>query len=109
MKKGEVLYLRPDEAAILVTGSLHMITYEKDILVPHIARMFTSGDLIGLSELNNGWCRMEHCWTVAWQDCDLFHISADYLRYMWDQMKQMKSTLVQQMLTKTPIMREVSE
>ena len=87
MKRGDVLYLRPDEAAILVTGTLHMITYEKDILVPHIARMWTPGDLIGLSELNNGWCRMEHCWSVAWQDCDLFFISADYLRYMWDQMK----------------------
>jgi hypothetical protein len=84
MKKGDVLYLKQDEAVVLVAGSLHMITYEKDILVPHVVRMFAPGDLIGLPEIDDGWCRMEHCWTVAWQDCDLFFVSADYLRYMWD-------------------------
>lgn len=95
INKGEVLYLQKDTAVILISGGLHMVTFEKDIAVPHIARLFCPGDLIGLPEIDSGWCRMEHSWTVAWQTCELFYISADYLRYMWDQMKQMKSTLVQ--------------
>jgi CRP-like cAMP-binding protein len=109
IKKNEVLYLQKDEAVVIVTGNLHMISYENDIMVPNVVSKFTAGDIIGLPEIDNGWSRTEHCWIVAWEECDLFYISADYLRYMWDQMKQLKSTLVQQLLTRTPIMREVSE
>ena len=92
--KGEVLYLKNDEAVIVISGNLHMISYEKDIEVPYVARTFTTGDLIGLPEIDNGWCRAEHAWIVAWEQCDLFYLSADYLRYVWDQMKQLKSKLV---------------
>jgi hypothetical protein len=84
IKKGEVLYWLKDEAVILLSGNLHMISYEKDIEVPYVARVFSGGDLIGLPELDNGWCTSEHAWIVAWEDCDLFYLSAEYLRFMWD-------------------------
>lgn len=51
----------------MLSGNLNMISYEKDIVVPYVARTYTTGDLIGLPELDNGWCRTEHAWIVAWE------------------------------------------
>lgn len=62
-----MLYLKQDEAVVVLSGNLNMISYEKDIVVPYVARTYTTGDLIGLSELDNGWCRTEHAWIVAWE------------------------------------------
>lgn len=62
-----MLYLKQDEAVVVLSGNLNMISYEKDIVVPYVARTYTTGDLIGLPELDNGWCRTEHAWIVAWE------------------------------------------
>lgn len=80
----EVLFLKAEESVIVLSGNLHMITYQKDLQIPYVARTFTAGDLIGLPEIDDGWCRAEHAWIVAWESCDLFFLSAEYLRYMWD-------------------------
>ena len=84
IKKNEVLYLKGDEAAIMLSGNLHLVSYDKDVIVPYVARMYTQGDVIGLPEIDGGWCSAETSWIIAWEDCDMFFVSRDYLRYMWD-------------------------
>jgi hypothetical protein len=41
VRKNEVLYLNNEEAAIVLSGNLHLVSYEKDVIVPYVARMYT--------------------------------------------------------------------
>jgi len=54
LKPNSVLFFKGEEAAIVVTGTLHLITHETDLVYPHIACCYNPGDVIGL-DIDNGW------------------------------------------------------
>ena len=87
LKKGEVLYLNKDEAVIVLTGKIHMMSYKNDLMCPHVSRLYHPGDIIGLPAIDDGWSTAEHSWPFTMEDCDLFFISQNYMSFMWDQMK----------------------
>jgi hypothetical protein len=101
--------LNKNEAVIVLTGKLHMMSYQSDLLCPHVSRLYHAGDIIGLPAIDGGWSTAEHSWTFAMEDCDLFFISTVYLSFLWDQMKQFKSSLVHEMLVKSPVFKGMTE
>lgn len=54
LKRNSVLFLKGEEAAIVVTGALHLITHQEDLNYPHVACSYNPGDVIGL-DIDNGW------------------------------------------------------
>lgn len=84
LKKGHVLYLNKNEAVIVLTGKIHMMSYQKDLLCPHVSRLYHPGDIIGLPAIDSGWSTAEHSWPFTMEDCDLFYISTAYLSFLWD-------------------------
>ena len=54
IQKGEVLFFKGEEAAILVSGRLHLLCHEKCIDTPYVAVTYNPGDIIGLP-IDNGW------------------------------------------------------
>ena len=54
LKQNSVLFFKGEEAAIVVTGTLNLITHETDLVYPHIACCYNPGDVIGL-DIDNGW------------------------------------------------------
>lgn len=109
LKKGHALYLNKGEAAIVLTGKIHMMSYKDDLLCPHVSRLYHPGDIIGLPTIDSGWSTAEHSWPFAMQDCDLFFISRNYLSMLWDQMKQFKQSIVFDLLNKCAQTRGMTE
>ena len=50
------------------------------------------GDIIGLAAIDGGVSRDVQVWSCAWEDCDVFLIGIEYLKYMWDMLKLIKNT-----------------
>lgn len=88
LKPNSVLFFKGPEAAILVAGQLHLLSHEEDLACPFIAATYNPGDLIGLPAIDNGWHNAKHSWVCAWEECDVFMISSEYLSYLWDLQKQ---------------------
>jgi CRP-like cAMP-binding protein len=103
LKKNEVLFFNGEEAAILVSGKLHLLSHENDIACPFVATTYNPGDLIGL-DIDNGWSDAQHSWICAWEDCDVLMISDAYLNYMWDSMKSFSSNLIADILDQAPFL-----
>lgn len=101
LKKNSVLFFRDAEAAIIVSGNLHLLSHEEDLACPYIAATYNPGDVIGIDN-DNGWYGGKHSWLCAWDDVDVFLISDAYCMYMWDNMKRFHSNLVADMLDRTP-------
>ena len=101
LKKNQVLFFRDAEAAILVSGNLHLLSHEEDLANPYIAATYNPGDVIGIDN-DNGWYGGQHSWLCAWDEVDVLLISDAYILYMWDNMKRFSSNLVADMLDKIP-------
>jgi len=54
IKPSDVLFLKGEEAAIVITGTVNLITHEEDLVYPHVACCYNPGDVIGL-DIDNGW------------------------------------------------------
>ena len=108
LEKNSVLFLKGPEAAILLSGQLHLVSHEDDLECPYIAATYNPGDVIGIN-VDNGWHNAKHSWICAWVDCDVFMISQIYLNYLWDNMKRFHSNLIADMLDKVPQFSELSE
>lgn len=109
LNKGEVLYLNKDEAAIVITGKLHMMCYQVDLVCPYVSRLYHPGDIVGLAAIDEGWSTAEHSWTFANEGVDILLCSTAYLSFLWDQMKQFKQNLVAQLIMKSPCFCKITE
>ena len=83
LKKGAALYLHKGESAILLSGKLHMVCYDKDLHSPNVSRLYHSGDIIGLAQIDEGLSTRDHVWICALVDCDLFYVPSTYLHMLW--------------------------
>lgn len=101
IKPNDVLFLKGEEAAIVITGTLNLITHEEDLVFPHVACCYNPGDVIGL-DIDNGWSDAQHSWICAWQPVDVFMISDGYLNYMWDKMKRFSANMIADILDEAP-------
>jgi len=108
LKPNSVLFFKGEEASIVISGSLHLITHETDLAYPNIACSYNPGDVIGL-DIDNGWSDAQHSWICAWEEVDVFMISDGYMNYMWDTMKRFSSNLIADMLDEAPSLSELSE
>lgn len=88
VKKGTLLFLEEDEAAVIVAGQLYLFNHSKDVSCPSVQAIYNNGDILGIPEISNGWTRQQHDWIVAREDCDIFLTSREYLSYMWHIMKK---------------------
>lgn len=57
VKKGTLLFLHEEEAAIIVAGQLYLFNHAKDVACPSVQAVYTAGDILGISEISNGWTR----------------------------------------------------
>lgn len=102
LKKNSVLFFKDAEAAILVSGNLHLLSHEENIACPYIAATYNPGDVIGIDN-DNGWYGGKHSWLCSWDThCDVFLISDAYIEYMWDNMRRFPSNLIADLLDKIP-------
>jgi len=101
VKKGKLLFLQEDEAAVIVAGQLYLFNHSKDVSCPSVQAIYTPGDIMGISEISNGWTRQQHDWIVANNDCDIFVCSREYLTFMWHIMKKGMQKEVVSMLRKS--------
>jgi CRP-like cAMP-binding protein len=108
LKRNSVLFFKGEEAAIVVSGTLHLLCHEENLACPNIACTYNPGDVIGLN-IDNGWSDAQHSWICAWEECDVFMISDGYLNFMWDNMKKFSSNLVADILDEAPHLSELSE
>lgn len=93
---------------MLLSGQLHLLSHEKDLINPCIVASYNPGDVIGIDN-DNGWYGGQHSWLCAWEEVDVFLISDTYIQYMWDNMKLFHSNLVADLLDKVPGISELSE
>lgn len=54
LKPNSALFLKGEEAAIVVSGPLHLLSHELDLACPYITCSYNPGDVIGL-DIDNGW------------------------------------------------------
>lgn len=87
VEKRTVLFLKPDEAAIMLTGQLYLFSHKDDVASPCVQAIYNPGDIIGVSEIDEGWSREQDSWIVAREECDIFLVSIEYIKYLWDLMK----------------------
>ena len=86
--KNNLLFLEPDQSAIIVNGNLHMFTHKDDVSTPSLQAIFTPGDIIGNSAIDGGWSRETHTWIIAYINCDILVMKTEYIDYLWDKMKE---------------------
>lgn len=85
--------MNEEEVAVVVAGSIHLVSHAASITEPTVIAILNPGDIIGFASIDNGLSRDLNCWVCAWEQCDVFILSTDYLRYMWDSMKQNKNLI----------------
>lgn len=96
VKKGTLLFLDEDEAAIIVAGQLHLFNHDRDVACPSVQAVYNPGDILGIGEISNEWTRRLHDWLVARNDCDIFVCSREYMQYLWHiQKKGLQDNVVQ--------------
>jgi len=108
LKPQSVLFFKGEEAALVVSGSLHLLSHEHDVSNPFITCSYNPGDVIGL-DIDNGWSDAQHSWICAWDEVDVLMISDSYMNYMWDSMKRFSSNLIADILNEVPCLNELSE
>ena len=54
VKKGTLMFLDEDEAAVIVAGQLYLFNHSKDVACPSVQAIFNPGDILGMSEISNG-------------------------------------------------------
>lgn len=94
---------------MIVAGQLYLFNHSKDVACPSVQAIYTPGDIIGISEISNGWTRQQHDWIVANNDCDIFVCSREYVSYLWHIMKRGMQKDVVALLHNNPTMKKLSE
>jgi len=85
--KHNLLLLDPDESAILIRGNMYLFSHKEDVKIPSLQAVFSPGDIMGNSAIDNGWTREVHSWIITYAQCDILVIKTKYLDYMWEKMK----------------------
>jgi hypothetical protein len=74
-----------------------------------LSAIYDAGDIIGFPEIDNGLSRDEHAWICAPSQADIFVISMDYVRYLWDKMKRFDSAMYVDLLQQNLGFQRMSE
>jgi hypothetical protein len=110
VSKHSLLFLEPDQCAIIINGDLNMFSHKDDVAIPILQAVFTPGDIIGNSAIDKGWSRDTHSWIIAYQDCDILVMNIEYVNYLWDKMKQSsKSNFIAQQIKDKPWFKNMTE
>lgn len=110
VSKRSLLFLEPDQCAIVVNGNLNMFSHKNDVAVPILQAVFTPGDIIGNAAIDKGWSRDTHSWIIAYQDCDILVMNIEYVNYLWDKMKQSsKKNYIAEKIKDRPWFKNMSE
>ena len=87
IQKHNLLFLEPDQCAIVINGNLNLFSHEHDVATPTLQAIYTPGDIIGNSSIDGGWSRNTHSWIIAYKECDVLVMNTEYVNYLWDRMK----------------------
>jgi len=104
-----ILFLQPEEVAIVVSGRLFLYSHSEDVASPCISAILNAGDIIGFDEIDNGLSNDEHSWISAPHQADIFVLSKEYLKYLWDKMKKFDNSVLVDLFQSSPSMRKMSE
>lgn len=85
--KNQLLFLEPEHCAIVINGNLNLFSHKEDVATPQLMATYTPGDIIGNSQIDDGWSRETHSWIIAYQRCYILLINREYVDYMWHKMK----------------------
>lgn len=88
VKRHNLLFLEPDQCAIVVNGNLNLFSHKNNVATPTLQAVLTPGDVIGIEQIDNGWSRDTHSWIIAYKDVDILVLNIDYVNYLWDKMKR---------------------
>ena len=94
VNKHSLLFLEPDQCAIIINGNLNMFSHKHDVAIPILQAVFTPGDIIGNAAIDKGWSRDTHSRIIAYQDCDILVMNIEYVNYLWDKMKCSKANFI---------------
>jgi len=87
IQKHFLLFLEPDQCAIVINGNLNLFSHKTDVATPILQAIYNPGDIIGNSSIDGGWSRDTHSWIIAYQSCDILIMNKEYVDYLWDKMK----------------------
>jgi len=87
IKKHNLLFLEPNQCAIVINGNLNLFSHKDDVATPILQAIYTPGDIIGNPSIDEGWSRHTHSWIIAYKDCDILVINIEYINYLWDKMQ----------------------
>jgi len=87
IQKHFLLFLEPNECAIIINGNLNLFSHKDDVATPILQAIYNPGDIIGNSAIDGGWSRDTHSWIIAYNSCDILIMNKEYVDYMWDKMK----------------------
>ena len=94
---------------MIVGGQLYLFSYAEDVAAPCLEAIFNPGDIVGLPEISKGWSLNQHDWLVAYNKCDIFMTSKEYMKYMWWNMKKNTSNKVVDLLDNNENFKILSE
>lgn len=87
VQRDELLFLEPDQCAIIINGNLFLFSHKQDVATPSLQAIYNPGDIIGNPSIDKKWSRDDHSWIIAYQECDILIINKEYVDYLWDKMK----------------------
>ena len=64
--KDELLFLEPDQCAIIINGNLFLFSHKQDVATPSLQAIYNPGDIIGNPEIDGQWSRNDHSWIIAY-------------------------------------------
>jgi len=85
--KHNLLFLEPDQCAIIINGNLNLFSHKEDVATPILQAIYNPGDIIGNKSIDGGNSRDTHSWIIAYKDCDILLMNIEYCDYLWDKMK----------------------
>ena len=106
--KHSALLLGETDAAILVSGQLHLISHEEEVASPSVVAVYNPGDVVGI-DIDNGWYRQKHSWLCAWEEVYVLLVSGTYARFLWDKQRQFSANLIADMIDQAPFLSQMSE
>jgi hypothetical protein len=93
----------------MVSGQMQLFSHSEDVASPCIASLLNPGDIIGFDEIDNGLSNDEHSWVCAPDRADIFILSKEYMKYLWDKMKKFDNSVIVDLFQRNPNFRLMSE
>jgi hypothetical protein len=84
---------------------MFLYSHSEDVAAANISAILNPGDIIGFDEIDNGLSNDEHTWISAHHRADIFVLSKEYIKYLWDKMKKFDNSVIVDLFQSSPNFR----